>query len=105
MIGKYQFRRRKSPLVAVPWWFLDILDDDEEIIETFELGDKVSLTAKRWKITSVFFVVIEGFEEHHGDVGIRISVPGHPELKGMKVSPGEIKHMSPLERLAAEAED
>ena len=108
-MNRYQLRHRDTQLAGLPGWYLDVLRDDDEIEETFTVGDCIRAPYKLPKATHA---VICGFYEDADDgdyweekVFAKISIPGHPEVGELKVEVEQIEHFSPLERLALEAED
>ena len=116
---KYRFRVRPTPLFGVNMpWFCDRIDDVdgvESIIEIFELGDLFrpmhlhdELDQKK-KIYRIEEFKVENKKQWAGDkkgsnVGVLWAYAiDDPEKIKVKFGVEQLKHLTPLERLAAEA--
>jgi len=101
---KITLKRRDSSLVSLPWWYMSVTDVASDTTQEFHLGDKVRI-GKRY--ANVPYFVIEAFLDADspscaGNATVVLSIPGHDGHK-VRVTPDQIRPLSPLERLAGEA--
>ena len=116
---KYRFRVRPTKLVGLnmPWFCdrLDHVEGVESIVETYELGDlvrpmniKEDLDQKK-QIYRIDEFKVENKKSWEGDKkGTNVGVfwafaIDDPSKTKIKFGVEQLKHLSPLERLAAEA--
>lgn len=97
-----ELTRGVSQLIGLPYWKMTVREPKKETSEVYELGDKIRL--KSYSYENVAFFVIEKFivDGQPPEPNIIISVNGD-RTNCIVVDPSQIEHLSPLERLAAEA--
>ena len=99
---KFRFRRREGPVIVAAWWYMDLIDAEGEIFETFEIGEPVEFAA-RYQMPDGRppILWIESFKEQNNSGWVMGRIWEQPDLVRADLS--EIKKLNPLMRLAAEA--